>query len=95
MAQSGKEEAQGRPYHSLHSRKEVVVRWAQSLLPGNSNKMRGDGLKLHQERFRLDIRKNFFSVRMLSLLLEVFKNHGDMALMDMLSGHGQDGLGLD
>ena len=24
--------------------------------------------------------------------LEVFKNHGDMALRDMVSGHGGDGL---
>jgi len=29
--------------------------------------------------------------------LEVFKNHGDVALRDMVSGHGGDGLmvGLD
>ena len=30
-------------------------------------------------------------------LLEVFKNHGDVALRDVVSGHGGDGLmvGLD
>ena len=31
-----------------------------------------------------------------SLFLEVFKNHGDMSLRDMVSGHGGgNGLGLD
>ena len=30
-----------------------------------------------------------------SLSLEVFKNHGDVALRDVVSGHGGKGLGLD
>lgn len=59
--------------------------------------------------FRLGIRKNFFSGKAVvhlyslprevlkSLSLEVFKKRGDVALGDMVSGHGGDWLtvGLD
>ena len=37
------------------------MRWGSALLPRNSNRMRGDSLKLCQGRVRLDIRKRFFS----------------------------------
>ena len=66
----------------------------------------GNGLKLCQGRFRLDIRNNFFSQRAVMQWhscprrwwspppLEVFQNCVDVALRDVVSGHGGGGGGL-
>ena len=75
------------------------------LLPGNSNRMRGDGLKSRQGRFRLDVRNHFFFKRVVLQLHSCPGSGGvtvpggvpelwDVALRDVGSGHGGVGWEL-
>ena len=61
------------------------------LLPDNGDEIKGNGLKMHQKRFRLDIRNNLFPGRargtgcpprevVQSPSLEVFQSRVDVAL---------------
>ena len=62
-------------------------------------RLKGSSLKLHQRRLRWHIRKNIFFKRVAgnwngvprevvgSLSLEVFKNHEDVVLRDVVSRH--------
>ena len=99
IAQSGEEEAQGTSYHSLQLPDGGCVDVGASLFSClTSDRTKGNDLNLCQGRFRLDIKKTFFSERVAihwhSLPREVVElpsreiinKRVDVALRDVVSG---------
>ena len=76
----------------------------QPLLPGNSDRMRGDGFMLHQGRVRVGMRNHSYSKEQSGsgtaahgvggvTIPGVTQSCGDVALRDVGSGHGGVGRG--
>ncbi|KAK4807041.1 hypothetical protein QYF61_018382 [Mycteria americana] len=64
FARPGEEKAPGRPYCGLSILKGASKKDGERLFSrACSNRTRGNGFKLKEGRFRLDIRKNIFTVR--------------------------------
>ena len=96
IVQSAEEELRG----DLIALYNCLILWrggSWSFLSGNSDRMRGDGLKLHQEKLGLDIWKSFSRgvvgqwhrlprEVVESPFLEVSKKSGDVAPRNTVSG---------
>jgi len=64
LAQPGEEQTPGRPYRGLPVLKRACKKAGEGPFAGAySDRTRGDGFKLKEGRFRLDIRKKFFTLR--------------------------------
>ena len=97
VVQPGEEEAPGRPYSSLPVPKGAYRKAGEGLFTrACSDRTRDNSFKLKEDRFRLDVRKKFFTVRVVrhwnrlpreivdAPSLEVFKARLDGALSNLV-----------
>lgn len=89
------QEAEGRPHCSVQPPEEETCRGrCRSLLPVTDDRMQGNGTELHQGSFTLDVRKNFFVVRVTKHRNRFFTEVADAPCLSVLKWHWGNTLNI-